>query len=86
MKEVNFKLKCVTLLNGGAADWGKHLLMPNVVTLCGQPTPEAIEHHPTLNDPVFNDLISNYKEEIWDITCDKCIEMYKIFKKPIIES
>ena len=77
----DFKVKCVTLTEGGAKDWGKHILMPNGVTLCGQPTPEAIEHHPILKEKNMRDLVSKYKQEEWDITCEKCLEMYNIVEK-----
>lgn len=76
-----FKTKCVTLLEGGAKDWGKHILMPNGVTLCGQPTPEALTHHPILKEENMKDLISPYKQEEWDITCKKCLEMIDIVER-----
>lgn len=80
-KKTDFKLKCVTLIDGGAKDWGKHILMPNGVTLCGQPTPEAVAMHPILKDENMKDLISNYKQEEWDITCEKCLQMIDIVEK-----
>lgn len=72
--------KCITLLEGGAKDWGRHVLMPYGVTLCGQPTPEAVKMFPVLIDPLMLNLISGYKEEKWDITCEKCLEMVEIVK------
>lgn len=75
-----FALKCVTLLEGGAKDWGKHILMPNHVTLCGMPTPEAVKYHPELNKKFWDALIVPFREEKWEITCEKCLEMYEIFK------
>lgn len=75
------KLKCVTLLDGGAKDWGKHIFTPHGITLCGQPTPDALEHFAILKNDDMKDLISEYKEEAWDITCKKCIEMFDMFKQ-----
>lgn len=76
------QIKCVTLLEGGAKDWGKHILMGNAVTLCGQPTPGAVNYHPTLKDnpSTFKDLIVPYKEEEWNITCEKCLELYDMIR------
>lgn len=77
----NNKVKCVTLLEGGAKDWGKHILLPFGVTLCGQPTPDAINQFRVLKEKNMVDLISPYKIEEWDITCEKCLEAYDIIKK-----
>ena len=73
--------KCVTLI-GELSDWGKHILMPFGCTLCGMPTVDAKkEQFPALNDKVFSDMISEYKEEKeWDITCEKCLEVFNIIK------
>lgn len=72
------KLKCISITEGGAKDWGKHVLLPYGVTLCGQPTPEAVSRFPVLKNKNLKGLIVNYIEEKWDITCPKCIEMYDI--------
>lgn len=36
----HFDVKCVTL-KGDLSDWGKHILMPIGVTLCGIPTTDC---------------------------------------------
>lgn len=80
METKEFKTKCVTLLEGGAKDWGKHILMPNGVTLCGQPTPEAVNQYPILNEQNMKGLVSQYKQEEWDITCPKCLDMVELLE------
>jgi hypothetical protein len=74
-------MKCITFLEGGAKNWGKHVLLPYGVTLCGQPTLEALNHFPILKEDHMKDLVSRFKEEKWDITCEKCLEVYDIIMK-----
>lgn len=81
MEKKKFTLTCVTLLQGGAKDWGKHILLPHGVTLCGQPTVEAIEHFPVLKEDYMKDLVVNFKKEEWEITCEKCLEMLDVVKR-----
>lgn len=75
------KTKCVTLV-GELEDWGKHiLLLPIGFTLCGQPTTDAsVEQFPQLKEPLFANMVNEYKEEEWDITCKRCLEMYDIME------
>lgn len=76
------KTKCVTL-KGELEDWGKHiLLIPMGVTVCGMPTVDADKDKiPSLNHPNFKDLIFEYTEEKWDITCERCLKMVDILQK-----
>lgn len=78
--EPDFIVKCVTLTEGGAKDWGKHILHPTGVTLCGQPTPDAIKYYPILKgDPL--EIISKYKVEEWNPTCEKCLQIIDMAQK-----
>lgn len=78
---MKYKTKCVTL-KGDLEDWGKHILMPFGVTLCGMPTVDCDKNKfPQLNHPNFKDMIFEYTEEKWDITCEKCLEMMDIVEK-----
>jgi len=72
------KVKCVTL-KGELEDWGKHILAPYGITVCGMATVDADkDKFPSLNHPNFKDLIYEYTEEKWDITCERCLEMIEI--------
>jgi hypothetical protein len=74
------KIKCVTL-NGELADWGKHILLPYGITLCGMPTIDVDkEQFPVLKDKNFADMIFEYTNEEWEITCEKCLNMIDIIK------
>jgi hypothetical protein len=81
MDKSDNNLKCVTLLEGGAKNWGKHILLPFGVTLCGQPTYEAKNQFAALKNENMADLMVNYKEEDWNITCKKCLQAYDIIMK-----
>lgn len=73
-------LKCVSL-KGEIADWGKHILMPFGVTLCGIPTVDTdVEMFPQLKDKNFEGMRFSYKIEPWNITCARCMEMISIVK------
>lgn len=78
------KTKCVTL-KGELEDWGKHILMPMGVTLCGMPTVDVDKDKmPQLNHPNFKDMIFEYTEEEWDITCTRCLDMIDIVERSSI--
>jgi hypothetical protein len=73
--------KCITL-KGEFSDMGKHILLPFGCCLCGLPTVDAIGKMPQLENPALSDLVSEYKEEKeWDITCEKCLNVYDIIKQ-----
>ena len=79
--EKELKLKCVTL-KGELADWRKHILMPIGVTLCGIPTIDCDStQFPQIKEGAVKDLVSEYTNEEWDITCEKCLEMINIVQK-----
>lgn len=81
-----FKTKCVTL-KGELSDWGKHILMPNGLTLCGMPTVDASKKQfPQLTHPNFKDMISDYTTEEWDITCKRCLDIIDIVDNHRIRS
>ena len=75
------EMKCV-ILKGDLEDWGKHILMPFGITVCGMPTIDADKSKfKDLNHPNFKDIIFEYTEVKWDITCEKCLEMIEILKR-----
>ncbi len=75
------KIKCITL-KGDFGNWGKHILIPFGVTLCGMPTVDVDKNKfPQLNHPNFKGLIFEYTEEKWDITCKRCLENIDIIEK-----
>lgn len=77
MKEET-KYQCVSLI-GELADWGKHILLPYGITLCGMPTVDVNkEEFPQLKTAALSDIISEYKVEEWNITCKKCLEIVDI--------
>lgn len=73
--------KCVSLI-GELADWGKHVLLPFGCTLCGMPTVDAsTDQFPALKEKALKDIISEYKVEEWDITCEKCLNVLSIIER-----
>lgn len=64
---------------GELADFGNHVLLPEGVTLCGLPTVDAnMERFPQLKDAAFADMLNEYTVKEWDVTCEKCLEVFDI--------
>lgn len=85
MKEINKNapIRCVRL-KGDLSDWGNHVFMPNGITLCGMPTVDTDkELFPILKNDVFKDMIFEYTEQQWNITCKRCIDMFDIVDKAV---
>ena len=75
-KDSDKDIKCVSINDPAISDFGKHILLPYNITLCGIGiTGCQIPNYP--QDLIFND----YKIEKWDITCENCLELIGIIKK-----
>lgn len=81
MTKPKFKTKCVQL-KGELSYLGKHILMPFGVTLCGVPTPDCdAKQFPQIKEGVVKDLVSEYTDQEWDITCIRCLDTVDILEK-----
>lgn len=77
----DLKLKCVIL--GGELEYlGKHILMPQEITLCGVPTIYVdTKTFPVLKEKNLADFRSEYSIVEWDITCERCLDILDILKE-----
>lgn len=70
-------LKCISLI-GDLSHWGKHVYFNDMgVTLCGCFT---VDYDKEQFKEMPEGITSEYKEEQWDITCEKCLAMEDFFK------
>lgn len=75
-KEEKIDIKRISLI-GDLSDWGKHVYFNDMgVTLCGCFT---VDYDKEKFKGMPDGVTSEYKEEEWDITCKKCLQMTDLF-------